>query len=191
MQIKIKLLILILKDYLLEIQELIMIGIITTMNMLLLPLCTITACFLSQHILKHVMRVIGRIFLTDCSGDYSNPSTVCKAATTTALAYIPTNIDLYDIYAPVCHTVIDETGKKFSSGPRRPIPSPREYLKWNPIVQRLYQIQKRTDDDFDECLDNYILQYLNQPDVQTALHVKSMNWKEIGNIIYSQTPLII
>jgi len=128
-------------------------------------------------------------FLTDCDdqGHYSDPSSLCKAATTAALEYIPQNIDLYDIYAPVCHTIIDETGKKVISGRPRPIPSPREYLKWNPVIQRLYQIQKRTDDDFDECLDNYIIAYLNQPDVQSAIHVKSTNWKEIGNIIYPNT----
>lgn len=34
-------------------------------------------------------------FLTDCSGDYQDPSPACQQATQEAIAYIPNNIGIF------------------------------------------------------------------------------------------------
>lgn len=41
-------------------------------------------------------------FLSNCSQDATHPSLACKAATTEAVAYIPSPIDPYSVLAPTC-----------------------------------------------------------------------------------------
>lgn len=43
-------------------------------------------------------------FQSNCKKDFTHPSLLCKAATTKAVAYIPSPLDPYDVLAPTCQT---------------------------------------------------------------------------------------
>ncbi|XP_058223495.1 serine carboxypeptidase 1-like [Rhododendron vialii] len=62
-------------------------------------------------------------------------------------------IDHYDIYAPLCN----------SSAPKTPSPG--------------------SVNNFDPCTDNYVISYLNLPEVQKALHAKNTSWSPCSNVI--------
>jgi len=81
-----------------------------------------------------------------CDFTKENVSAICNNATDKA--FVETGkIDIYNIYAPLCH---DSSLKNGSSG----------YVT----------------NDFDPCSDYYVTAYLNRPEVQTALHAKPTNW---------------
>ncbi|KAI8548712.1 hypothetical protein RHMOL_Rhmol07G0295300 [Rhododendron molle] len=63
------------------------------------------------------------------------------------------DIDIYDIYAPLCN----------SSAPKTPSPG--------------------SVNNFDPCSDNYVRSYLNLPEVQKALHAINTTWSRCSNVI--------
>ncbi|KAF6140705.1 hypothetical protein GIB67_018228 [Kingdonia uniflora] len=63
------------------------------------------------------------------------------------------NIDIYNIYAPLCH---DDNLKNGSIG---------------------------SVDNFDPCSDNYVYSYLNLPEVQKAFHAKPSSWDSCSDVI--------
>jgi len=103
-------------------------------------------------------------FLSDCNGDYTNPSAACKSAVLKAVTYIPRPIDVYDVYAPVC--LDNPAAKQFS----------RYVSSWHPLS--LYYPDNTT---FYPCIDDYMTSYLNQPSVQQAIHVNPTAWSYISD----------
>ncbi|XP_050267246.1 LOW QUALITY PROTEIN: serine carboxypeptidase 1-like [Quercus robur] len=71
------------------------------------------------------------------------------------------NLDIYNIYAPLCK----------SSGPKAG-PSGSVH-------------------DFDPCSDNYVSVYLNLAKVQTALHAKSTKWEACSGFVWTDSPTTI
>jgi len=109
-------------------------------------------------------------FLTNCSNiPFVNPSPQCQVATKAAISYLPSVIDLYDIYAPVCHST-DRTKMQDMY---------RYTRQWN----RVFQKYLPHDVPYVPCIDNYLTDYLNQETVQNAIHAKSMQWNMFSNKI--------
>ncbi|XP_030950498.1 serine carboxypeptidase II-3-like [Quercus lobata] len=71
------------------------------------------------------------------------------------------NLDIYNIYAPLCK----------SSGPKAG-PSGSVH-------------------DFDPCSDNYVSAYLNLAKVQTALHAKATKWEACSGFVWTDSPTTI
>ncbi|CAL8102231.1 unnamed protein product [Prunus armeniaca] len=71
------------------------------------------------------------------------------------------NVDIYNIYAPLCR--ISES-KSVSTGSVH---------------------------HFDPCSSNYVEAYLNLVQVQSALHVKATNWSACGNIGWTDSPVSV
>jgi serine carboxypeptidase-like clade 2 len=110
-------------------------------------------------------------FLTDCSGDYEDPTQACQDAVQKAINYVPSNIDPYDIYAPPCPFL----SKKYKFPAHLYTPALRQLKKYRPDMQ------------FDPCLALYLVEYLNRKDVQQAIHVQSTWWIPFGSIYYSNS----
>jgi len=109
-------------------------------------------------------------FLSDCNGDYTDPSAQCKTAVLQALSYLPSKLDPYDLYAPVCvnSKEMRDQGERLT-----------EMMKmWHPLFKF------RDDVTFYPCIGQYLFSYLNQESVQEAIHAKPTKWTSIGPIIY-------
>ncbi|KAM1134060.1 hypothetical protein ACFX19_043942 [Malus domestica] len=72
------------------------------------------------------------------------------------------NVDIYNIYAPLCKT--SEPTKSLS---------------------------KSSIDDFDPCSDKYVGTYLNLKEVQAALHAKPTEWSACGGVGWTDSPTTI
>lgn len=109
-------------------------------------------------------------YLTDCANEtfYDEPSVTCKAATSAALAYLPNNIDPYDVTAPTCQS------SKLGSA----------HVKANAPFLEHMKVEYGLDISFDPCLADYVHTYLNREDVQVAIHAKSTNWRASGGVSY-------
>ncbi|KAI3522104.1 hypothetical protein L1887_11583 [Cichorium endivia] len=70
-------------------------------------------------------------------------------------------IDIYNIYAPLCD---DSTQKSGSTGSVK---------------------------NFDPCSDGYVDSYLNQAEVQEALHARNTSWAHCGGVLYTDSPTTI
>ncbi|KAF5176497.1 Serine carboxypeptidase-like, partial [Thalictrum thalictroides] len=87
----------------------------------------------------------------NCDSDVESPA--CYTATDKG-DLEPGNIDIYNIYAPLCHD------SEISS---------------NGSIGSVYE--------FDPCTDNYVTSYLNLPEVQKAFHAKPTKWSNCSHVI--------
>ena len=154
--------------------------------------------FLYEHMLipqanyQNIYNVCGwSEFLSNCNGDYTNPSTACKEAVLDAVHYMPKDIDVYNVYAPTC--VADEQEKKSK------INFSQYISKWHPM----WRYSANTDEEyiyanmtFYPCIDDYMTSYMNQASVQQAIHVNPTDWTYISSTMkyvneykYSVVPL--
>lgn len=108
-------------------------------------------------------------FLSNCDTVYTDPTSDCRKATIAALTYLPDVIDPYDLYAPVCLSDNPEAAKRWDSTLR----------KRHPVLNLA-----SSGVTFYPCIDDFMSAYLNQPDVQEAIHVMPTNWKYEGGIVY-------
>ena len=109
-------------------------------------------------------------YLTDCGNEtfYDTPSDACKAATTAALRYLPSNLDPYDVTAPTCQ------GSALGAA----------HVRANaPFLERL-KLDYGLDVSFDPCLSDYVETYLNRADVQAAIHARPTTWRASGGVDY-------
>lgn len=61
-----------------------------------------------------------------------------------------------------------------------------------PSSAALEQFPAPEDVPFYPCIDNYMIAYLNQPAVQSALHVQPTDWYMYGRILYlNETALVM
>merc|ERR1719282_1157311 len=113
-----------------------------------------------------------------CSDQDNQPSKACLKAVYGALnQYLPySEIDPFDIYAPICHNSVDVAGASMS----------RYVSQWHPLGRGLTMNNFPTASNvtFYPCIDNYMTVYLNQPAVQQALHVNPTTWDMYGHIRY-------
>ena len=122
-------------------------------------------------------------FLTNCASNYTNPSKACEIETGKALKYLPRNYDPYDVYAPTCKKT--ETSK-YENG--------YNYFKNNsPGLYRMLNEKYNLDFGFDPCLEEYVVSYLNQVEVQKAIHIPNapVKWTPGGGIHYGDESEII
>ncbi|KAH3762400.1 serine carboxypeptidase [Pelomyxa schiedti] len=121
-------------------------------------------------------------YLSDCTGNYTNPSSECLSATEKCLRYIPSNLDLYNVLAPVCLTSTATERVKYVSS-------------WNPLIKLTAELQEKKatrnpvatasyDYDYDPCLEDYTTTYLNLPEVQSAIHAQPTEWAVFENNIH-------
>lgn len=108
-------------------------------------------------------------FLNNCDTDYTDRSSDCRKATIAALEYLPPVIDPYDLYAPVCLSDDPEAAKR-----------------WDSILRKRHPVLNLASSGvtFYPCIDNYMQDYLNQPEVQEAIHVMPTEWVYEGGIVY-------
>jgi len=126
-----------------------------------------------QHIYTPCVTACGwDSFLTNCSNYFLNPSPECINATTTAWNYLPTNIDFYDVLAPTCTSDVIDSYLYVS--------------RWHKKIAKL-----RDSLPFYPCIRDFMSSYLNNPTVQTAIHVNPTKWAWIGNISYPNTSAIM
>lgn len=109
-------------------------------------------------------------FLDECDKDWIHPGTACQDAVNAALSYVPNNVDLYGIYFPFCN-------EPAPSG-RRATDFSRYVRSWNPLVSTFLP-----DMQFFPCTQNYLVEYLNVPEVQQAIHAKPTNWNWVSDIL--------
>lgn len=106
-------------------------------------------------------------FLTDCDRNFTSPSSACEAAYQRAAPYIPmSGVDFYGVEYPVCLSGINV--QHYARSVRGPLPF----------------VDDVRDVPYEPCVDNFITSYLNQPDVQAALHAPSRTWAECGGVHY-------
>ncbi|KAH3757701.1 serine carboxypeptidase [Pelomyxa schiedti] len=127
-------------------------------------------------------------YLTDCSGIYTSPSSECLEALDKCLVYIPSNLDLYNVLAPVCLTVSATRRVQYVSS-------------WNSLIRMTSEFQEKQkspvasaiyDYNYDPCMENYVTDYLNLPDVQTAIHARPTQWGVFeNNLNYSMSDLYL
>jgi len=62
-------------------------------------------------------------YLTDCHNEsfYDTPSSACKVATVSALAYLPKSWDPYDVTAPTCHAGDNDLSSSSSTGDKKKV----------------------------------------------------------------------
>ncbi|XP_057975383.1 serine carboxypeptidase 1-like [Malania oleifera] len=93
-----------------------------------------------------------------CDFKTGNISSQCSEYTTLG-DYEMGNIDIYNIYAPVCTTA---SSSKRATG---------------------------SVNNLDPCSDNYVHAYLNQTQVQKALHAKATNWEGCSGDVDGRVPI--
>jgi hypothetical protein len=125
-------------------------------------------------------------YLAACPGlPFKNKTVECLDAVDICIEEIPRDVDIYNIDAEVC---LEKEVDRLSYT-----------AAWNPLA-RIMQAKRRTTSmtatgsskgvsyepgfPIDPCLENYVPQYLNRPDVQTALHVRPTKWATFGPIRY-------
>jgi serine carboxypeptidase-like clade 2 len=129
-------------------------------------------------------------FLTNCKKNFTNPSTKCRAATSVAISYLPHNIDFYNIYAPTCPSSSGSSKSEFFRDPK----GQSEFSLFSRYMRR-WPMQKILSQNtegglekfamnFDPCIDNYLIAYLNLPEVQQAIGARPTHWQLFGNITY-------
>ncbi|PQQ13874.1 serine carboxypeptidase II-3-like [Prunus yedoensis var. nudiflora] len=96
--------------------------------------------------------------LTDFGGDQSE---VCGEYLNQAFEEVGEDIDLSNIYAPICKTSQDSQPKSVSTA---------------------------SVDDVDPCSYTYVEGYLNLPEVQAALHVKPTKWSACSDTDWTDSP---
>jgi serine carboxypeptidase-like clade 2 len=111
-------------------------------------------------------------FLTNCTNSpFTHPSEACRMAAKRAQAYLPTNIDFYNVLAPTC-------------------PQQQSRIDWGQYINRWDRRSSvgsfLASVPFDPCLEDYMVPYLNQPSVQLVLGVRPTKWAMVGNINYSR-----
>ncbi|KAK4855919.1 hypothetical protein QYF36_012303 [Acer negundo] len=79
------------------------------------------------------------------------------------------DIDYYNIYAPLCHTSMLIT-------------------KHHQLLQNVMCVMKQVD-TFDPCSDLYVKSYLNNVEVQTALHANLIKWNGCSGDVDSVVPV--
>ncbi|KAH3763679.1 serine carboxypeptidase [Pelomyxa schiedti] len=129
-------------------------------------------------------------YLTDCAGTYTSPSSECLDAINKCLDYIPSNLDLYNVLAPVCLATTATQRMQYVSN-------------WNPVVKVVAELQDQKAKqgpiasavytyNYDPCMQNYVTTYLNLPEVQTAIHARPTLWGVFeSNLNYSSADFYI
>jgi hypothetical protein len=107
-----------------------------------------------------------------CLCSRQHPTEACQNATNLALSYLPTSLDPYDVYAPVCR---DHSG----AGDARV----QSYTPFLGALRAKYGL----DIQYNPCLANYVAPYLNLPEVQAAIHARPTDWTPGGGIVYGDT----
>lgn len=123
----------------------------------------------------------GFLSISNCDDQYNTPSRECTKAVYSALNdYLPySDIDPFDIYAPICHNSVDFDMGKYVS-------------QWHPLIRGLsYNFPTSANVTFYPCIDNYMTVYLNQPDVQQAIHANPTTWDMYGQIWYRNESALI
>jgi carboxypeptidase C (cathepsin A) len=127
----------------------------------------------------------GHSFLSDTAfegvlsacGNFTHEDGACLVALAAAEAEIGDNYDVYDLYSNMWGTC-NYGDKAFR---RRPVHQ-------NTTMGRLLARQAaalRASNASNQCTnDADLTRYLNQPDVQAALHVKPVTWQECGGVEY-------
>lgn len=124
----------------------------------------------------------GFLLSDNCDDQDNTPSIECLKAVYGALNdYLPySQIDQFDIYAPICHNSVDFMSKYIS--------------KWHPYSRGISMdnnFPTSANVTFYPCIDNYMTVYLNQPSVQQALHVNPTTWDMYGAITYLNESALI
>jgi serine carboxypeptidase-like clade 2 len=113
-------------------------------------------------------------FLDECKKDWIHPGMECQNAVAAAMSYVPNDVDLYGIYFPFCNepsnNAIELHGKSNNA---------LDYVSsWNPMIQTfLPHLTYRP------CVQNYLVEYMNVPLVQQAIHVLPTKWNWISSIL--------
>jgi hypothetical protein len=112
-------------------------------------------------------------FFDDCQKDWIHPGQLCQSAVGAALSYVPNDVDLYGIYFPFCNA---------------PSPSANDLVEqhdfskyvrgWHPILETFLPNL-----EFRPCLQNYMVNYMNLPSVQLAIHALPTKWNWISSIM--------
>jgi len=112
-------------------------------------------------------------YMSDCKGNYTAPSAECVDAQTAALKYIPDNIDIYNVDAYVC---LDDEYFRYTS-------------KWSFGAHFMAEKRRKSlrgHENFDPCIFTYMVEYLNIPEVQSAIHAKvGTKWSGFADLDYS------
>ena len=121
-------------------------------------------------------------YASDCAGNYTRPSAACLAATTAALAYIPDDIDIYNVDAPAC---LDDAALSYTrrwSLAAHVVAQRRAALRHSRSAQHTIGV----DADFDPCAFSHMVAYLNRADVQAAIHARvGTKWSGFADLDYS------
>lgn len=95
-------------------------------------------------------------FFSNCSKDFTHPTTACHTATQKAVSFVPSPLDPYNVLAPTCHNDA-EAGE--------------EYVRRNsPGLIRLRE-KYNMNVSYNPCINRWTPQYLNEPEVLKAIHV--------------------
>jgi serine carboxypeptidase-like clade 2 len=82
-------------------------------------------------------------------------------------------VDIYDIYIDVCNGLRDEVILN-------------ELVKHGATLHsHLLSKKSKKVQNLDPCIDTHLTAYLNQLDVQTAIHARHAQWSECGGVSYS------
>ena len=108
-------------------------------------------------------------FFSNCEKDFTHPSAACLAATTAAVKFVPSPLDPYDVLAPTCHT----KSADYLDG--------EEYVKKNsPELMRIKE-KYNMNVTYNPCVRNWAPPYMNNKEVQAAIHVAGNVTREWPN----------
>ena len=105
-------------------------------------------------------------FLTECTQDFTHPSSECVAATTAAVNYMPSPLDPYNVLVPTCHED-DEDESKMQERDAH-IAKQFPFLADFRLRHGLQDSLKFT---YDACINNLTPKYMNRKDVTAAVNI--------------------
>lgn len=100
-------------------------------------------------------------FLSNCSKDFTHPSTECEAATQAALKYVPSPLDPYNVLAKTCHS-----GTVGSAAAAAADDFVASYTPHLDAMRKKYGL----DLEYNPCISHWTSSYLNKKDVLKAIH---------------------
>eukprot|EP00727_Mastigamoeba_balamuthi_P007090 m51a1_g3000 putative serine carboxypeptidase-like 40-like (469) ;mRNA; f:771932-773490 len=112
----------------------------------------------------------GRYLETCDAVPYVRPSQQCLDAVSRCLAAVPFGeIDVYDVDADVC---LGAHALEYTS-------------RWSPAAAAAVEARRRGTGllRHDPCIFNYVVAYLNEPDVQKAVHAQPTKWAPFSPIV--------
>ena len=113
-------------------------------------------------------------FLDECQKDWIHPGLACENAVSAALTYVPPDVDLYGIYFPFCNEPSPSLGTTSTAAADF-----TKYVRgWNPMFDRFLPQMK-----YYPCVTNYMVNYMNMPSLQAAIHVVPTKWNWISSIM--------